>query len=158
MRMSGFSACEAGAVSSFHRRHDELSRLRFAGPAARDSLEALVKTHAFHAMHRMIGKTRAPPAAKAHERHRHGYGYVDADHADFDRLHECARGAAVAREHGRSVGELMRIHELHRIRECRYAHHHEHGTKNLLAIDAHRRRHMIKETAAEEESALVVLE
>src|SRR4029079_15049002 len=79
-------------------------------------------------------------------------------HADLDGLHEGARGAAIAREHRRAIGEFVRVDERDGRLERGYAHHHQHRGEDLFAIDAHRRRHAIEQTTAEEEAVLEALD
>src|SRR3954469_14826947 len=74
------------SMPSLHRRHDEFGAAGSLGPTARHGLEPRVKTHAFHAVHRVIGEARATPAAEAHERHGHRDRQVYANHAAIDML------------------------------------------------------------------------
>jgi len=63
------------------------------GPTPGDGLDPGVKANTFHAMHVVVAKQRALPAAKAMERHGHRDGNIDADHAD---LHLVGKARAVS--------------------------------------------------------------
>src|ERR1700679_324269 len=106
------------------------------GPARRGGLQARVKAHAFHAVHRVVAEDRTLPAAEAMKRHRHRDRHVDADHAGLHRTIEGTGRAAVTREDRRAVAELVIIDELQCFFERLDAHDAEHGSEDLLAIHA----------------------
>ena len=82
------------------------------GPAAGHGLDVGVEANTFHAMHVMVAKQRALPAAKAVERHGHRDRDINADHADLHLVGKGACGVSVAGEDANAVAELVIVHQV----------------------------------------------
>src|SRR6516164_1700331 len=145
-----------GAASLPGGRHGELRPLgRALRPALHDGFLPRVETHAFLTVGVHVSEQAVLPAAEAVPGHGHGNRHIDTHHADLDAAPEFARNVAIAGVAGHAIGERMRIHELHCGREVRHAHAGEYRAKDLLAVDAHLRGHMVEQRRSEPEALLV---
>ena len=103
----------------------------------------------------MVAEQRTLPAAEGMPGHRHGNGHVDADHADLDLAGEGARHAAIGREAGHAIAELMGVDQCHGRRKVRHAHHAQHRSEDFFAVDVHGGLHIVEQRAAQEEALFV---
>src|SRR5690606_32197993 len=95
---------------------------------------------------------RALPAAEAVIGDRHGQRNVDANHAHLDLLAEKPRRLAIAGEDAGAVAVLMGVDQLDGRLQAADAHDAQHRPEDLLPVDAHVRRDLIEQAAAEEEA------
>src|SRR5262249_9599589 len=127
-------------------------------PARCHRLQPRIKVYPFRAIDAMRAENRGFPAAEAVKTHRHGNGDVDPDHADLDSVGKVTRGIAIAGEKRGAVGEGIGVDQGYRVFIALAAHHREHGTEDLVFINAHRGRNAIEQGAAQPEALLIALQ
>src|SRR5437879_1560733 len=150
------AAPEYRLAGSLRRGHDEFRALRGAlRPALHDRLLARVEAHTLLAVSVHVTEQTLLPAAETMPGHRHWDRHVDPDHADLNSPSELACHVPVAGVARHAVAELVRVHEVHSLSEILHAHATQHGSEDFFPVDAHLRGHLIEESAAEPEAALV---
>src|SRR5580704_17416374 len=84
--MTSTSAFPRSPINSLHCRNDKTRIFTHAafGPARRDRFDTGIEAHAFRDMLVDIAERRPLPAAEGVIGQRHGYRYIDSDHAHLD--------------------------------------------------------------------------
>ena len=83
--------------------------------------------------------------------------HIDANHADIDIAGEITRRIAVTRENGCAIAIFVVDHQLARLLVAFRAQNRENRTKNLVTIDRHVGRHMIKQRTPDKKAVLIAL-
>ena len=104
-----------------------------------------------------VAESGAFPAAEGVIGDRHGDRHVHADHAHLHARGEIARRVAVAGEYGDAVAIFVIVAELQGVFIGIRAHHRQDRAEDLFLVDAHVRRHMVEEAAAEIIAVLIAL-
>ena len=125
------------------------------GPALGDGLAAGEEVHAVGAVHAVVAKRGALPAAEAVVGDRHRQRHVDADHADLDVVAEVARRFAVAGEDAGAVAVFVGVDQVHRFCHRADAHHAQHRAENFFLVGCHARLDVVEQRAADEIAVLV---
>src|SRR5580704_6201150 len=135
------------------RRHDGAhARANARGPARGDGLHVGVEADTLHTVHIVIAEERAFPSTKTVKRHRHGDRNVDAHHAHLYLVGERTRRIAVSGEEANTVAEFVIIHQVQCFLKAWDAQHPKHRAKNLFAINAHFRGHVIEQAGRDKEA------
>jgi hypothetical protein len=126
-------------------------------PAAGDGLAAGEELRTVHAVGVGIAEQRGFPAAEAVVGHRHWDRHVDADHADLDLVLESPGRATVVGEDRRAVAIRVGVDQIQRVVVGLDAHHREHGSEDLVGVDAHLGGDVVDQRGAEPEPVLTTV-
>jgi hypothetical protein len=105
-----------------------------------------------------VAEARALPAAEGVVGQRHRDRHVDADHADIDLRLAKSRAASPSRVKIATPLPYSCSLAAERLLVVFGAHHREDRAEDLLLVDAHVRRHVVEQAAADEEAVLVALQ